>query len=191
MSSPVTVETPVTTVTPKLTIDEFLTRHLDQPGYELVKGIVKEPAMPWPKHGFLCLEIAWLIKNHVTQYDLGRVASNDSFVRTGPDTLRGGDVCFWSYNRLPRGLVPEGLLPQSPDLVVEVRSPNDRWGDLFAKVGEYLNAGVRVVVVLDVVSATASVYRPEELQQIFHNSDELTLPEVLPGFSVPVSRLFA
>jgi hypothetical protein len=30
----------------------------------------------------------------------------------------------------------------------------------------------------------------EELQQIDHNSDTLTLPDVLPGFSVVVSRLF-
>jgi hypothetical protein len=50
---------------------------------------------------------------------------------------------------------------------------------------------VRVVVVLDPKTATASVYRPEELQQIFHNSDPLVLPDVLHGFSVPVDRLFA
>jgi len=185
-ASPTTAAPPA-----RLSIEEFLARYSSVPGTELVEGVVKEPPMPSPKHGFLCLEVAWLIKNHVTQHDLGRVASNDSFVQTGPETVRGGDVCFWSYERLPRGPLPEGLLPQPPDLVVEAKSPTDRWGDLFGKVGEYLNAGVRVVVVLDPVSATASVYRPEELQQIYHNSDELTLPDVLPGFAVPVSRLFA
>ena len=56
---------------------------------------------------------------------------------------------------------------------------------------EYLKAGVRVVVVLDPKTATASVYRPDELQQIFHNSDELVLPDVLPGFSTVVNQLFA
>jgi Uma2 family endonuclease len=75
-------------------------------------------------------------------------------------------------------------------LVVEVRSPSERWGELFAKIGEYLQAGVRVVIALDPATATASVYRPDELPQIFHNGDALVVPDVLPGFLVPVLRLF-
>jgi hypothetical protein len=47
------------------------------------------------------------------------------------------------------------------------------------------------VVVLDPATTSASVYRSDEFQQIFHNGDTLTLPDVLPGFSVVVSRLFA
>ena len=50
--------------------------------------------------------------------------------------------------------------------------------------------GVRVVVVLDPATTSASVYRLDELQQIFHNSDALTIADVLPGFSVVVSRFF-
>ena len=86
---------------------------------------------------------------------------------------------------------PDGLLSVVPNLVVEVRSPSDRWGEIFTKVGEYLRAGVVVVVVLDPASASASVYRMEEIQQVFHNGDALVLPDVLPGFSVAVEPLFA
>ncbi len=100
-------------------------------------------------------------------------------------------MCFFSYERLPRGTVLEGLLPVSPDLVVEMRSPTDRWTAVFAKVIEYLESGFRVVVVLDGATASASVYRADELQQVFHNGDDLTLPDVLPGFPVAVNRLFA
>jgi Uma2 family endonuclease len=82
------------------------------------------------------------------------------------------------------------VLPQKPDLVVEVRSPSDNWSKIFTKVGEYLGSGVRVVIVLDSATTSASVYRPEELQQIFHNGDELTVPDVLPGFAVTVRKLF-
>jgi Uma2 family endonuclease len=74
--------------------------------------------------------------------------------------------------------------------VVGVRSPKDSWIRIFTKVVEYLGVGVPVVIVLDQVSFTASVYRAEELQRIFDNGDELTVPDVLPGFSVPVRRLF-
>jgi len=83
-----------------------------------------------------------------------------------------------------------GLLPTTPDLVVEVRSPPDTWTEIYAKVGEYLGARVRVVIVLDSASTSASVYRADELPQIFHNGGELVVPDVLPGFAVAVSRLF-
>jgi Uma2 family endonuclease len=174
-----------------LTAAEFAARYANAHA-ELIKGVVREYPVPMPKHGFICVEIASRLNSHVKAHALGRVASNDSWVQTGssPDTVRGGDVCFWSYERLPKGKVPEGLLPVAPDLVVEVRSPSNRWNDVFAKVAEYLTAGVRAVVVLDPATATASVYRAEELQQIFHNGDLLTLPEILPGFSAVVSSLF-
>jgi Uma2 family endonuclease len=174
-----------------LTAEEFVRRYPDGP-YELVKGVVREVPMPFLKHGYICATMARLVGNLAADHDLGRVMTNDSFVKTrsDPDTVRGADVCFISYDRLPRGAVPDGLLPIVPDLVVEVRSPSDKWGEIFTKVGEYLTAGVRVVVVLDAASTSASVYRAEEFQHIFHNGDELTVPEVLPGFAVAVRRLF-
>lgn len=175
-----------------MTAEQFASRYAGGRA-ELVKGVVKEYPMPWAKPGFVCTAIGFALNRHVTTNGLGRIAMNDSFVRTGrdPDTVRGGDVCYWSYERLPRGEVPEGLLPDAPDLVVEVRSPSDPWAEVFTKVGEYLRAGVRVVVVLDPKTASASVYRAEGLQQVFHNGDEMVIPDVLPGFSARVERLFA
>ena len=78
-----------------------------------------------------------------------------------------------------------------PELIVEVKSPTDRWGDLFVKVGEYLKAGVLVVVLLDPISRSVSIYRDEARQEILGEADTLVLPDILPGFSVPVARLFA
>ncbi len=176
---------------PLMTAEEFVRRYHNHHA-ELVKGVVKDLPMPFPKHGKHCATIARLIGNHAADNDLGHVMTNDSFVKTraNPDTVRGPDVCYFSHERLPRGDVPEGLLPVLPDLVVEVRSPSDTWSEIFIKIGEYLGAGVRAVIVLDAATNSASVYRAEELQQTFHNSDELVVPEVLPGFAVTVTRLF-
>ena len=174
-----------------MTAEEFA-RHHGGDCMELVDGIPQELPMASPKHGRICLVTGRLVDEHAEKNDLGRVMCNDSFVqtKTNPDTTRGADVSFYSYERLPKGKIPEGILPVAPDLIVEVRSPSERWNAVFAKVVEYLNAGVRVVIVLDEPTGTASVYRPDELQQIFHNGDELVVPDVLPGFSVPVKRLF-
>ncbi len=188
VTSPRTAQSPPAT---GMTAAEFVRRHGND-RVELVKGQVRESPMPSPKHGKICMCMGFFLYEHARKHDLGHVMTNDSFVQTrsNPDTVRGADVCFYSYERLPKGQVPEGLLPVVPDLVVEVRSPSQRWGELFAKVGEYLEAGVRVVIVLDAPTATASVYRAEELQQIFHNSDALVVPEVLPDFAVPVQCFF-
>ena len=174
---------------PLISAAEFMARY-ENVRAELVKGIVKELPMPETEHGKICITIGALIYNYAKAHDVGHVMGNDTWIRTGIDTIRGGDVLFVNYERLPRGKVTPGILSIAPDLVVEVRSPSDRWTEMFTKVIEYLKAGVRVVVVLDPKSETASVYRDDEFQQIFHNGDPLTIPDVLPGFSVAVNELF-
>lgn len=180
-----------TTLEPTLlTAEEFVEIYSSE-HVELVKGVVKELPMPMPKHGKMCFQVARLMGNFIVERDLGHVMTNDSFIRTrrGPDSVRGADVCYFSYERLPKDSSLDGLLPVAPDLVVEVRSPSETWTEVFTKVGEYLAAGVRAVVVIDDVSATASVYRNDAIQEMFQRHQELTLPDVLPGFSILVEKL--
>jgi Uma2 family endonuclease len=58
------------------------------------------------------------------------------------------------------------------------------------KARGYIVAGVTAVMVVVPEDETATVYRLNEFHQTFHNGDELTLPDVLPGFAVPVKRFF-
>lgn len=118
--------------------------------------------------------------------------TNDTFIRTAssPDTFRGADVCFLSYARFPQDQeTPDGPIP-APDLVIEVRSPTDRLNQLTDKATEYLEAGVAVVVVLMPATQTAAVYRDEDLPVRLDRDDIMTLPDVLPGFAVPVRAFF-
>ena len=181
-----------TAAPPLLTAEEFTSRYAGRHA-ELVRGIVKEYAVPFHKHGKVCSTINALIWNHVNSADCGHVTGNDSWikVRRDPDTVRGADVSYFSYERLPRGEVPDGLLDAVPDLVIEVRSPSDRWKDVNEKIQEYLAAGVRAVIFLDPSAASATVYRADEFPQTFHNGGELTVPDVLPGFAVSLRTLFA
>jgi len=107
-----------------------------------------------------------------------------------PDTVRGPDVCYYSYARVPKGPLPPGLLPAAADLVFEVRSPNDRWADLHAKTAEYLNAGVQTVCVVDDDSKSVHIFHANKPPQVLAVTDRLALPEILPGFDVPVDRIF-
>jgi Uma2 family endonuclease len=124
--------------------------------------------------------------------NLGRIVTNDSGVITerDPDTVRGADVAYYSYARVPKGPLPRGYLPVAPDVAVEVFSEEDRWPRLLRKIGEYLEAGVIAVCVLDPQTETAQVYRAEQPAQVLSAEDELTLPDALPGFQVRVKEFF-
>ena len=107
-----------------------------------------------------------------------------------PDTVRGADVCYNSYTRLPKGPLPEGYLPVAPELVVEVRSPTDRWLQVIAKVGEYLNAGVTVVCVLDPDPETAHLFYSDQPTRVLTADEDWAVPERFGDFRVPVRRFF-
>jgi Uma2 family endonuclease len=159
---------------------------------ELVKGVVKELPMPWIKHGKICLRIGSLLLQYADAHDCAHVVSYDSFIptRRNPDSVRGMDVGYIGYDKLPKGPVLEGMIEVAPDLVVEVKSPSDTWNEVFMKMTEYLSAGVRVVIIVDAATTTASVYRENSFQEIFYADQELMVPDVLPGFSVRVGSLF-
>lgn len=193
-----------TQTTPLMTAEEFLAKYGDTDGVELVRGRVvwlcpegqadRIPAtegerMARFRHGIVCNTAARLLDDFVRSHQLGRIATNDTFIRVTVDTYRGADVLFVSYSRLPADQTPDDL-PVTPELVVEVKSPSDRWNEIMLKAAEYLSAGVVSVLVLDPEMASATVYQTEELPQRFHNGDSLTLSDVLPGFAVPVARFF-
>ncbi len=181
-----------TLVIPSLcTAEEFLLREdLDGP-VELVKGRVIEMPPPKPRHGQVCLKFAALLWQFADERH-GHVLSNDVCIITqrGPDTVRGADICYISYAKVPKGPLPDGYLPAQPDLIVEVCSPTDRWKDILKKVVEYLDAGVTAVCVVDPTTETGRIYRSDRDEEQLKNGDLVTFEDVLPGFSVPLKQLF-
>jgi len=175
-----------------MTAEEFGQR--PDPGYpeELVQGRVVAMSVPDRRHGYVCGRADRIFGNFVDAHDIGRVICNDSGVITDrdPDTVRGADVAYYSYSRLPKGTLPTGYGPEVPELVVEVRSASDRWRVILEKVSEYLNAGVLVVIVLDPEHQIAHVFSSDDPPRTLGAEEELVLPGILEGFSVRVGRFF-
>ncbi len=173
-----------------LTAEEFGTR--PNPGYpeELIRGKIVTMPPPAPRHGQICGKVDRLMGVFADEHDLGHVLCNDSGVITerDPDTVRGADVAFYSYTKVPKGPIQQGYLEVPPDLVVEVRSPDDRWADILTKVDEYLQIGV--VVVLDPGPRTAHVFRSDQAPRVLGPDDELTFPDLLGAFRVVVRKFF-
>jgi Uma2 family endonuclease len=175
---------------PVLTVEEFFKLHGGESNVDLVRGQVVRYPMAGIRHGVVCLNAGAVLREFVRAHELGRVMGNDTFVRISPETCRGADVCFVGYGKLPPGVSPDGVLEVPPDLVIEVRSPSDLWTDALAKMLDYIRIGVPVVVILDPKTESASVFRPGDRQETFEKDQTLSIPDVLPGFTVPVARFF-
>jgi Uma2 family endonuclease len=182
----------MTTAEKLLTAEEFADLPDSGRPCELVRGRTVWMNPPKPTHGFVCGNIARLIGNHVVRRRLGRILSNDTGVITtrDPDSVRGPDVAFFSFQRLPRGPLPEKYPDVAPEVVFEVLSPDDRWSKILEKVAEYLHAGVLAVCVVDPERQKVHIYRNEREAKILSKDEKLQLPEVFARFSVRVREFF-
>ncbi len=178
-------------VAPLLTAEEYGRRPDDGRFTELVRGRVVATSFPTWRHGVACSRLIGVVGDHVVAHDLGHVAALSGIItERHPDTVRGADVSFFSYDRLPRGRLPDGYLPVAPELVFEVRDDPEPWSVIRDKVGEFLAAGVLAVCVLDPEARTLDVHRADQSAQVLTTEDELILPDLLPDFRVPVRRFF-
>jgi Uma2 family endonuclease len=156
---------------------------------ELVRGVlvVREP--PSTRHGRVAARLSYLISDHVYRHDLGAVIQDAGFkIESGPDTVRAPDVAFVSRTRVDE-IPATGFATFAPDLAVEVVSPNDRPGELLAKVGQWLEAGSKFVWVIDPMRAEARVYRDDGELAIIPASRHLVGESVLPGFSCELAEV--
>ncbi|MGL4553010.1 MAG: Uma2 family endonuclease [Gemmataceae bacterium] len=159
---------------------------------ELVRGRVVEMNVPYPRHGQICARFDRIIGSYVDLHELGHLLINDAGVRTerGPDTVRGPDLSYYSFTRVPKGRLAWRYLDVVPELVFEVRSTFDRWPRIHAKIAEYLEAGIAAVVIADDQTEMVLVYQPDEIVLKLEGDDELHLPAILGDFRVAVRRFF-
>ncbi|MBI3945615.1 MAG: Uma2 family endonuclease [Armatimonadetes bacterium] len=156
--------------------------------FELVRGELIEVSPPGIEHGTRAVRIANLIDEYAEAHGLGTVAVESGFrLSRDPDTVRGPDVSFISRERLDPDVAIEGFAEFAPDLAVEIVSPGDTYAEVAEKVDEYLRAGTRLVWVVDLKAERVTVFPGG---QMLTGDEELTGGEVLPGFAVPVSRIF-
>ncbi|MBI4512722.1 MAG: Uma2 family endonuclease [Gemmatimonadetes bacterium] len=157
---------------------------------ELIRGVlvVREPS--GGLHGSLASRLEYRLRNFVEQHGLGEVFAQDTGFKIArdPDTVRAPDVAFVGRERLAE--IPEGYPELAPDLVVEILSPGDRPGEVLEKVGDWLNAGTRLVWVLDARRRQARVHRADGSVSIVEADGVLDGEDVVPGFSLRLNELF-
>jgi len=168
---------------------------LDMPGLgrcELTRGVLTMMTPAGSEHGAVSVNLTAPLAVFVNANALGKVfASETGFqIAHDPDTVRAPDVAFVCAQRLPARL-PKGFFQGAPDLAVEVVSPSDRASEVLAKVQDWLDAGSRMVWVVDPQTRTVTVHRSRTEITVLGVADQLTCGDLLPGFSLAVADVFA
>jgi len=77
-----------------------------------------------------------------------------------------------------------------PELVVEVQSSSDREYAVRAKLELLLAKGSIVAIYVDPREHRFEILRADRESQIFQHGETVTIPDVLPGFSLPLVDLW-
>jgi len=174
-----------------LTADEFFampgSRH-----QELVRGEVVDVMPPGKRHGKVAFRIGKVLDTWAEQGPGGEIGVESGFILArGPDIVRSPDVYYVSAEHLPEEDGLDGFWTIPPDLAVEVISPSESAEQVRTKVREYLAAGSGAVWVVYPSTQEVIVHTPDGLARTFGADATLETPDVLPGFSCPVSAIFS
>jgi Uma2 family endonuclease len=178
--------------TPTLTTaDELFVMPDDGFRCELVRGEVRRMPPAGSEHGAVIMNIGTPLDQFVKANSLGVVfgAETGFKIASEPDTVRAPDLAFVRRERIPEEGIPQGFWPGAPDLAVEVVSPSDTYTEVEEKVHDWLNAGTRIVLVLNPRTRTVAVYTSHTDVVRLTESDTLDGGEVLPGFTCRVAEL--
>jgi Uma2 family endonuclease len=172
-----------------MTAEELLAIPDDGCRYELVRGELIKMSPSGHVHGRIAARMMRSLSNYVSAKALGEtyVAEAGYILSRNPDTVRAPDVSFVTKER---DRDDEGYFLGAPDLAVEVISPSDTYSEVNAKVGEYLAAGTRIVILIDPRKVSAAVHRPGAATVHVAIDDAIDGADVVPGWSLPLRELF-
>ncbi len=136
-------------------------------------------------------EIIRQLGNWVRPRRLGRVlASSAGYVLPNAnEDVRAPDASFIRADRLKRTTSEFAQLV--PDLMFEVASKSDRPEKLRIKICTFLELGTQAGILVDPRVETLEVHRSRQEAVVLSNGDVLTLPELLPGWEMEVSSIWA
>jgi Uma2 family endonuclease len=159
--------------------------------YELVDGVLVEKTVG-VQESFLALILGSLLREFVDRHQMGFVLGADGTARLFPGRVRIPDLSFISWDRFPNRQVPRlSMVDFCPDLVVEVLSPGNTQEEMDEKLKNYFGSGARLVWYVDPARRIVQVYTAVDAARDLREGDTLDGGTVLPGFSVPLTDLYA
>jgi Uma2 family endonuclease len=144
---------------------------------------------------FIALLSIW-----VFSHNQGQILDSSTGFRLPNGDLLSPDISFVSRERLKQ--IPRTYLSVVPELVVEIKSSRDRVRELEEKIALFLSQGVQVGILIDPDTHTVSIFHsgglnnhadtgePVSRVTTLGDGDMLTIPELFPGWEIPVASLW-
>jgi Uma2 family endonuclease len=157
---------------------------------ELVDGVLVEKAMSFYE-SIIAMQLGYLLVAYLEKNNIGVVTGADGQIRLHPTKMRIPDVALIRWDRFPGNTLPKDRVCKvAPDLAVEVFSKGNTPREMELKLGEYFEAGVRLVWYIDPSSRTARIFTARDQSTTIDENGKLEGGEVLPGFQVRLGELF-
>lgn len=161
---------------------------------ELWKGQLIRMAPTGDLHGRMTWRLSRVLDRYIEEHSLGQMwPAETGFDLTRPDeteqTVLAPDAAFVRAERVPPPV--GGFAHVVPDLVVETASPSQSRREMDDKALQWLERGVQLVWVVWPERSRIDEWRPGAAgPRALGTGDVLDGHDVVPGFQVPISRLF-
>jgi Uma2 family endonuclease len=178
-----------TTTTTLLSVDEFL-RLPEKPGVkqELLEGVIIEMAGANAEHELIKATLNQDLTVYAAAQQIGMVFPEAMYI------LAEGEAYIPDLSlQLRENIRPSDRTSRfqgAPDLAIEVVS-SESAADLEKKVLSYLRHGCHAVWVVFPELRVIHTYDRDGSSHMLRESDTLECAKLLPGFRLPVSRIFA
>jgi len=178
----------------RLTLEEFLALPAGDITYEFVNGEAvpkyKDNEMS-PKffHGSTTGALFILLSTWAQAKGRVVIEWAIKLTRNQQDWMPVADLTYISHNRLPVDWLLDEACPVAPELVIEIISPGQTFGEIAEKATDYLKAGVSRVWVVDTKARTVTVFRPSSLP-ITYRSHQIITDDLLPELEITPHAIF-
>lgn len=177
----------------KLTLEEFLALPESDITYEFVNGEAvpkyKDEMSPKFFHGsttgalFMLLSAWAQCKGRVVIEWAIKLKIEDENWMPVPD------LTYISYNLLPADWLKDEPCPVSPELVLEIISPGQTFGEMTEKAAGYIKAGVARVWVVDTKAKTITIFAPACVP-VTYRDNLIIKDDLLPELEITPNQVF-
>lgn len=158
---------------------------------ELIDGVLVEKTMGL-REAILASYLNHQIDTFLDRHDFGITVGADGPFRLFAGHIRMPDLSFVAWDQVSsEEELEQAIADLAPKLAAEVLSKSNTTGEIERKLDDFFNAGVELVWIIDPVKQVVDVYTSRKKSKRLTAVDTLDGGRVLPGFRLPLKKLFA
>jgi Uma2 family endonuclease len=172
-----------------LTLEDFLALPEGETAYELINGAAIPKVSPKHFHSKTQKALLRILDDWCG--DRGEVGIEwaVTLTRNEVDWVPVPDLLYVSYDRLSRDWHEDAPCPVPPELVIEIISPGQSFGEMTEKATDYLATGVLRVWVLDAKAQSVTVFAPDALPKTYRGNAAIA-DALLPDLYLTAEQIF-